>query len=90
MPYIKLEHRQDFEFGISTLLTNMEFACHPFERPGNLNYIITKLLKGVYKNELRYSTFNEIIGILECAKLEMYRHIIGPYEDKKIDENGDV
>ena len=37
-----------------------------------------------------YSVMNEIVGALECAKLEMYRRIYAPYEDEKIEANGDV
>lgn len=33
---------------------------------------------------------SEIIGALECCKLELYRRIAAPYEDIKIGENGDV
>lgn len=32
----------------------------------------------------------EIGGAIECAKLEFYRRVAAPYEDKKIAENGDV
>ena len=28
--------------------------------------------------------------MLECAKLELYRRVAAPYEDEKIDQNGDV
>ena len=31
-----------------------------------------------------------MIGALECCKQEYYRTVVGPYEDMKIDENGDV
>ena len=37
-----------------------------------------------------YENFNAMIGALECCKQEYYRRIIAPYEDKKIEENGDV
>jgi len=30
------------------------------------------------------------VGVLECAKLELYRRIAAPYEDEKIVETGDV
>ncbi len=39
---------------------------------------------------LRYSKINSLIGVLECAKLELYRRVAAPYENDKIDENGDV
>jgi hypothetical protein len=39
---------------------------------------------------LRYAHLNEAIGVLECAKLELYRRVAAPYEDEKITESGDV
>jgi hypothetical protein len=42
------------------------------------------------KGEIRYARLNEVIGAIDCAKLELYRRIAAPYEDKKITENGDV
>jgi hypothetical protein len=39
---------------------------------------------------VRYANVNEMIGALECCKLELYRILIAPYEDVKIDENGGV
>jgi len=58
---------------------------------GDLNYLITKLCLTFVDNKgACYATYNEVIGALECAKLEMYRRAIAPYEDKKIKENGDV
>jgi hypothetical protein len=58
--------------------------------PGELNYLITKLCLDYLGGVKRYSKYNEVIGVLECAKLEMYRRAVSPYEDKKIAENGDV
>jgi hypothetical protein len=61
------------------------------ESPGELNYIFTKILHSyINKNELRYKTINEAIGVLECCKLELYRRIASPYEDSCIMKNGDV
>ena len=42
------------------------------------------------KSHLAYAEFNEAIGAIECAKLELYRRMLAPYEDRKIAENGDV
>ena len=60
---------------------------------GELNYAITSLLiehfastDGIYS----YSTFERIVGLLECVKLEFYRRLIAPFEDGKKEENGDV
>lgn len=59
--------------------------------PNELNYVITTLLDTYIQLEgLNYASLNAAIGVLECAKLELYRRIAAPYEDKKLAENGDV
>lgn len=61
------------------------------EVPGILNYQITRIVNSYINREgTNYHTINEVIGVLECAKLELYRRIAAPYEDKKKEENGDV
>ena len=63
------------------------------QTPGELNYRITRLLQtyiDVTKGGVSYTNINEVIGVLECVKLELYRRMSAPYEDKKIEENGDV
>ena len=58
---------------------------------GELNYSFTMLIKDYLFNQGEcYQTYNDIIGALEGAKLELYRKKIVPYENKKIKENGDV
>ena len=58
---------------------------------GELNYVITRLVDRFLQRYGRgYTTINQLIGVLECAKLELYRRIAAPYEDVKIQENGDV
>lgn len=68
-----------------------EIKNQPAATSGELNYLVT-LLCDEYLNwhGLKYSHINDVIGVLECAKMEMYRRIAAPYEDQKINENGDV
>lgn len=54
---------------------------------GTLNYLLFRLAKYVCHSYEDYSNF---IAELECAKLEIYRQQVAPYEDEKIKENGDV
>lgn len=78
MPYIKLTKRS-------------YVADHGAEDAGELNYLLTEnCLDYLLVKNKSYQTFNDIIGALECAKLEMYRRMVVPYEDQKIEENGDV
>jgi hypothetical protein len=56
---------------------------------GHLNYTITKILLET-TGKVSYARLNEIVGCLECAKLEYYRRKVAEYEQQKIKENGDV
>jgi hypothetical protein len=79
MPYIKYERREKI-----AMLDNPRTV-------GELNYLITSAcVEWIERNDLSYSTINEVIGVLECAKLEFYRRMASPYEDKRKEENGDV
>ena len=87
MPYIKQEHREVYDTFINAIVESLPMIYN--DRCGHLNYIVTQLmLKGL--DPVRYHDFNEIVGTLECIKLEMYRRAVGPYEDKKLKENGDA
>ena len=58
---------------------------------GELNYIISTVIDNfITRKGLSYATLNEALGALECSKLEVYRCIIGPYEDYKAKTNGGV
>lgn len=85
MPYILKSDRNRLDPKINELakIINKE------QRAGELNYIINRLLL-LNTGEGRYKDFNELIGVLESAKLEFYRRKVAPYEDKKIASSGDV
>lgn len=58
---------------------------------GELNYLITSLChRYIQRNGLRYANINAAIGVLECAKLELYRMIAAPYENGKQMKNGPI
>lgn len=89
MPYIKQEDRDRLDKIIK------EASLTTIGTAGNFNYLITKLCLNFIEedseiSEANYGNLNEVIGVLECAKLEMYRRIVASYENKKIEENGDV
>jgi hypothetical protein len=80
MPYIPSDRRRD----LSDIFDTPETA-------GELNYIITDMLVNYLNHKgLSYQTMNDIIGALDGAKMEFYRRIVIPYENEKIEENGDV
>ena len=58
---------------------------------GELNYMSSSLIdEYLHEYGKNYTNINEVIGVLECAKLELYRRVAAPYEDEKIEQNGDV
>jgi len=58
---------------------------------GELNYVLTtQLVNYVFLHGESYQSYNDVMGALEGAKLEIYRRQIAPYEDIKARENGDV
>ena len=82
MPYVDKEIRQDSQYTI-------KFTDTP--SAGELNYQLTMLVRAFLKSKGEcYQTYNDIIGALEGAKLELYRRVAANYEDKKIIENGDI
>jgi hypothetical protein len=86
MPYIPKKIRREIDIQ------------HVAETPGQLNYLITtnileyldEIKDAMCKSENNYADYNEVIGVLECIKLELYRKVISKYEDEKCKEEGDV
>ncbi|MFH1947336.1 MAG: hypothetical protein ABIJ23_04235 [Candidatus Magasanikbacteria bacterium] len=85
MPYIIQADRDRLDPKIKELADTINMES----RAGELNYTITKLLLAL-KGAGKYKDYNELMGALESAKLEFYRREIAPYEDVKVEENGDV
>lgn len=85
MPYISSDRRDELD-------EERAGGSEPVpESPGELNYEICRLIDAyISEHGLRYRTLNDVMGVLESVKQELYRRIVGPYEDGKIEENGDV
>jgi len=80
MPYVTQEKRESFLRGEGVI-----------ETPGDLNFVLTKVCLEYLDNKSEsYQAYNDIVGALECCKLEMYRRAVAPYEELKIAENGDL
>ena len=68
-----------------------EAGYETFHAIGEVNYLVTTIMHDYIEQKgMSYTTVNELVGVLECAKMELYRRIAVPYEDIKIQENGDV
>jgi len=82
MPYIKPEHRPFMDEIVE------EMANKSVHVDGDLNYILYKFCK--YHVKPSYNNYKNFIGELRQCAAEIERRILGPYEDVKIEENGDV
>lgn len=92
MPYITENYRERLRPLLDALadeITAIHTETPKQTRDGLINFMLTELLNKTYPNA-RYTDFNEVIGALECTKLEYYRKRVAPYEDIKEDENGAV
>lgn len=84
MPYIKKEDQDRIE---------REDAYIPLARNvGELNYLINMVAIEYLMNQpkIDYATLNNTFGAMELAAQEFRRRLIDPYEEKKINENGDI
>ena len=80
MPYIREERR--------VALEDWPYAA---DNVGELNYMISTIVWDyLCAKGINYDNLNGVVGVLECAKQELYRRIVVPYEDHKMKENGDV
>lgn len=79
MPYLEEDKRFDV-------------FCHRTpETAGDLNFAFTEIVKTYLSARGEsYQNYNNLIGALEGCKLELYRRMVAPYENKKIKANGDV
>lgn len=87
MPYIKPEARTKLDPLMDHLVDHIK-SLPLEEQDGALNYTITRMLKSIYAP--RYFHFNRALGVLTAITQEFYRVVVGPYEDVKIGENGEV
>lgn len=82
MPYVNQNKR--------TILDNIvdEMEAHGIKADGDLNYVLYAYCK---RNiEPSYNNYKNFIGELRQCATEIERRMLGPYEDEKIEENGDV
>ena len=83
MPYITKDDRQKFMW-IEQELENIALDMSA----GDLQYLIALAIK--YMDPYNYQTMNDVMGALAGAQMEFYRRKVAPYEDTKIEANGDV
>jgi len=82
MPYIKQKDRLKMDEVVNAMVKSNVLVN------GDLNYILYKFCK--YHIYPSYNNYKNFCGELRQCAIEIERRILGPYEDRKIEENGDV
>lgn len=96
MPYIKQEQREKLNSAIDELsdrIVSMVKSEDDSAFAGILNYVSTRLALSIIRKKfgkIRYWMIAVITGVFKNVADEFYRRLAVPYEDKKIDEEGDV
>lgn len=92
MPYITQHMRDEVDEEIIHLVQRLKTIAQDTRRAGVLNYTITQLLATFYNlpEKQSYATYNELIGVLDCCKLEFYSTFVATYEEQKSQENGPI
>jgi hypothetical protein len=90
MPYINSADRATLTKPLVELVDEINFTVASGSNiHGTLNYAITELIN-LAARPVTYGDYNNLIGVLECVKLELYRRAVAPYEDLKMFQNGDI
>ena len=83
MPYIVKERRSRMLKGGYLSQADMT--------PGDLTFVVSTLMdRYLMLHGVNYTNINALIGVLECAKLELYSRIAVPFVERKRHENGDI
>jgi len=82
MPYVKQERRPDLNKVVIAMSEAKVVA------DGDLNYILFRFAK--YHISPGYNNYKNFLGELNEAAEEIRRRLLAPWEDMKIEENGDV
>jgi len=95
MPYIKQEDKDKYEPELKGLRRKLldggqRVGIHPPIPKGDLTYLAYSLGLSYFKNRESYTTISTAISSLYDAAEELRRRHLNPYEDEKIEENGDV
>ena len=87
MPYVRREDRTE------RLVDASVMGAGEAVDVGQLTYLLVATCAEymiINGQPFSYALFAEVIAALECTKLELYRRIGTPYEERKKQENGDV
>lgn len=99
MPYIYQKDREVLDHSIQNMVRMIRCPENSLCKDNNvdqdlsmlgkINYCFSKVILELM-GDPSYSKIAMITGVLENIKQEFYRRVASEYEDKKIEENGDI
>lgn len=82
MPYIHPADRPALDIAIDAMPVP--------KSAGELNYVLSRIAKRyANSNGANYQAMNDVMGAFDGASREFYRRTVAPYEDMKLEQNGD-
>jgi hypothetical protein len=92
MPYTKQDDRNLFDDDIINNLIQSFRHNYGIENVGSANYLITRCILGMMKPDdgWTYTSLSRARSVLMESYTEIGRRLLGPYEDKAIERNGDL
>ena len=85
MPYLAEQNKAYFDDLVKQLKKTV------IANGGELNFLVAQLVSQYFVTHSKnYAAINEVMGALESTKLEFYRRVAAPYEDQKIELNGEA
>jgi hypothetical protein len=87
MPYTKQEDRDKYDVWLTALIADLTEEGFP---PGDVTYIIYKIMGHWFQDDPCYRTIANVRGVLAGVLSEFDRRFAFAYEDEKIIENGDI
>lgn len=85
MPYITDDLRQQYEPMLGQIKQRFISGS-----AGELAFVLYRVVLAYWDTHQSYQGANAILGALSGTAAEFYRRKVAPYEDVKIDVNGDV
>jgi hypothetical protein len=94
MPYIEKNRRQALDKNISDLKGTLQGSKEMtpenlLDIAGDINYCVTRLVAGLVGTP-SYKKIAIVTGVLQNINQEFYRRLAVPYEEEKMNSNGDI
>ena len=89
MPYIDFDSRKEYDGLINDLAIKLDDLDNDTLN-GHLNYIFFRLAGTLCTVHESYARMATVSSALSEAQAEFRRRVMAPYENQKIEENGDV